>query len=104
MGQPFAGHQTPVAQRIKALVIDGRDWLKVQDNDRDACFLHHGQHRRAEGIRRDIQKDNVHIRAPEYVRRFPRFLWRVHHAGVDDFDTRPFQMRVYLLLVALKPG
>ena len=88
VGQPLAGHLGPVAHAIELRVVDRRTGLKIEDDHRHSGPAHYRQHRRRQGVGRDMQEDQVNVRLAKGVAGLERPLRGVDQAKVDDHDVR----------------
>src|SRR5215210_3959694 len=69
---------------VRVLVIQGRAWLEVQDDDGDSCFLDRGEDLRARRVGSGVTEDVIHPLFREPFARGVRFRGRVDEAWRDD--------------------
>ena len=84
--QPLARHLRPVAESVERLVVDRRRRLQIENDHRHFRAPHDRQHGRRQGVRRDVQEDEVDVRPAEVVPRDERLFRRVDQAEVHDLD------------------
>ena len=88
MGEPLAGHPSPVAHRVEPVVVDSRLGLQIQHDDRNAQPLYDGQYGRRKRIRRYVEEDQFRIVLAQQLRRRLGFGRLVDHPGVDNLGSR----------------
>ena len=88
VGEPLAGHPSPVAHRVEPVVVDSRLGLQIQHDDRNAQPLYDGQYGRRKRIRRYVEEDQFRTVLAQQLRRRLGFGRLVDHPGVDNLGSR----------------
>ena len=93
MREPFAGHGRAIPHRVDTRVVDRGSRLEVQHHNRHPRPPDRRQHRGAERIRGDVEKDQIDIFGAKPMPRIQRLRRRVDQAEIDDVHagtTEPF--------------
>ena len=108
VGEPLARHRRAIASPVERRIIDRTFRLQIQEHDRDLRALQDGQNRRRHGVGRDVQEDDVDVRASEGVAGREGLVHGIDQAEVRDRDVRTAQSSLdpseLLLEPSLEPG
>ena len=99
--QPLAGHLRAVAELVERRVVDRGRGLQIENDHRHLRAANHRQHRRREGVGRDVQKDEVDVGPAEIVPGDERLLRRVDEPEVHDLDAQRRELLLRLAEIAV---
>ena len=101
--EPHAGHRSAVAQGVERRVVEFRHRLQIQHHDRRRDGLRQRQDRGRQGVRRDVQKNQIDARAAETLRGFTRFQRIIDDAAVHNVPAQFLQPAGDYCLIAAEP-
>ena len=84
--QPFSGHLSAIRHSIEGGVVDGGAGGEIEDDHGDFRAAHDGQNGGRQSVRRDVQKEQIHIGASKGVAGGRSLLRAIDHAQIDDLD------------------